>query len=239
MVGSASEEAYPGGGPALRELFRQQYFLVFLIAHLHKASLLMLSDRLLGALNRLQVGNAESVRRFKRDIRQLKEIFLRFTHRYWHREVSDQLLAKALYRMCHEHLDTDKLYVEVRDEIEDMNVYLDSDSIRRQANMVIRLTVVTTFGLIGTVATGFLGMNLLAESENPIWVKVVMFLAVFVPTVGLTLYTIMKSKRLADFLDALSDERKPARDKLGALVAVWKDRRAPVSGVLKLESSPP
>lgn len=239
MVADATHDAYPGGGPELKELFRHQYFLVFLIAHLHKAALLMMSDRLLHALNRLVVGDAESVRRFKREIRQMKEIFLRFTHRYWHRELSDQLLAKALFRLCHEHLGTEQLYTEVRDEIEDMNNYLDSDSIRRQANMVIRLTVVTIFGLIGTVATGFLGMNLLAESDNPLGTKLAYFLMVFVPTIALTFYTVIKSKRLADFLDALSDERLPMRAKLGALVAVWRERRAANGANIKPESQPP
>lgn len=222
MVGAADEHAYPGGGPDYMELFRHQYFLVFLIAHLHKAALFMLSDRLLHSLNRLEIQDAESVRTFKRDIRALKEVFLRFTHRYWFHEVSDQLQAKALYRSCHDHLGTDRLYDEVRDEIEDMNAYLDSDSIRRQANMVIRLTVVTIFGLVGTVATGFLGMNLIASAHEPLALRVIFFLAVFLPTLGLTFYTITKSKRLADFLDALSDERASVRDKLGALAAVWR-----------------
>jgi hypothetical protein len=36
-------------------------------------------------------------------------------------------------------------------------------------------------------------------------------------TIGLTALTIAKSKRLADFLDALSDERLSWRDKLHAL----------------------
>lgn len=238
IVGTASESPYPGGGPDLGELFRHQYFLVFLMAHLHKAALFMMSDRLLQALNRLEVGHADSVRNFKRDIRQMKEIFLRFAHRYWHHELSDQLLAKALYRMCHEHLQTERLFLEVRDEIEGMSTYLDSDSIRRQANMVIRLTVVTTFGLIGTVATGFLGMNLLAESDNPVWMKLAMFLAVFVPTIALTFYTIMRSKRLADFLDALSDERLSSKTKFEALVAVWK--RKPNGGpVTEYTRGPP
>lgn len=238
MVASATEALYPGGGPDLKELFRHQYFLVFLLSHLHKASLFMMADRLLQALNRLAVGDAESVRVFKRDIRQMKEIFLRYTHRYWHHELSDQLMAKALYRMCNEHLGTARLYSEVRDEIEEMNAYLDSDSVRRQANMVIRLTVVTIFGLIGTVATGLLGMNLLAESDNPVWVRVLMFFAALLPTIGLTSYTIMKSKRLADFLDALSDERLSSRAKLGALVGVWKGRRVESALGIKPESQP-
>ena len=224
MVGPEHQHAYPGGGPDLKELFRHQYFLMFLIPHLHKSALFMLSDRLLQALNRLVVGNPESTRAFKRNIRSLKEIFLRFSHRYWFHEISDQLQAKALYRMCREHLDTERLYCEVRDEIEDMNKYLDSDSIRRQANMVIRLTVVTIFGLIGTVATGFLGMNLIAAADSPLWLRVVYFLLAFVPTIALTFYTITKSKRLADFLDALSEEQLPLKAKFKALAMVWDKR---------------
>jgi hypothetical protein len=222
MVGAGGAHRYPGGGPDHLELFRHQYFLVFLIAHLHKASLFMLSDRLLHSLNRLDIKYAESVRAFKRAIRELKEVFLRFSHRYWFHEVSDQLQAKALYRMCQDQLGTERLYCEVRDEIEDMNTYLDSDSLRRQANMVIRLTVVTIFGLVGTVATGFLGMNLFSASERPLLVRALYFLLVFVPTIGLTFYTIIKSKKLSDFLDALSDERLPLKAKFASLAAVWK-----------------
>ena len=51
--------------------------------HLHKAALVMFSDRLVEALNRPDIQDAESVKRFKRNIRRLKEIFLRFNHRYW------------------------------------------------------------------------------------------------------------------------------------------------------------
>ena len=47
----------------------------------------------------------------------------------------------------------------------------------------------------------------------------------FIPTVVLTLYTIVKSKRLAEFLEALSDERLNRHDKLNILLNVWKRRR--------------
>ena len=123
--------------------FRHQYFLLFLIPHFHKAALLMLSDRMVDALNRLDIRDADSVKRFKRTIRQLLEIFLRFTHRYWFHEVSDQPQAKELYRMTANFLGTDRLYDEMREEIEDMSDYLEADTLRRQANTVVRLTVVT------------------------------------------------------------------------------------------------
>ena len=127
--------------------------------------------------------------------------------------------------MCADHLGLDPLYTEVKERIHDMDEYLDSDSLRRQANTVVRLTVVTIFGLIGTVTTGFLGMNLIAAAERsadnegadhrrrvgpqPIW---------------LTLYTIVKSKRLSDVLDALSDDRLSTRGKFEAIWEAWRDR---------------
>ena len=107
-------------------------------------------------------------------------------------------------------------------KIEDMSSYLESDTLRRQANTVVRLTVVTTFGLIGTVVTGFLGMNLLALAEAPMLERIAYFLIVLIPVTVLTFYTIVKSKRLSDFLEALSDERLPANVKFKTLADVWK-----------------
>jgi hypothetical protein len=55
--------------------------------------------------------------------------------------------------------------------------------------------------------------------------KIVYFIVVLVPVTALTFYTIVKSKRLSDFLEALSDERLPPGAKFGSLLNVW--RRAP------------
>lgn len=224
VVGDTKSALFTHNETGVLAQFRHQHFLLFLIAHLQKAALLMFSERLVEALDRLDIRDAESVRRFKRAIRQTFEIFLRFTHRYWFHELSDQAQTKALFRLCAEHLGTDPLYAEVKQEICDMSQYLDTDTLRRQANTVVRLTVVTTFGLIGTVATGFLGMNLIAAGDAPMAVRLLLFLAFFVPTAWLTFYAVVKSKRLSDFLEALSDERLPAKAKLEALTAVWRRR---------------
>ena len=202
--------------------FRHQHFLLFMIAHLQKAALVMYSDRLVEALRELDVADAESVKRFKRAIRTGFESFLRFSHRYWFHEVSEQAQMRALFRMTADHLRVDALYAEVKERMRDMNEYLEADSLRRQANTVVRLTVVTIFGLIGTVTTGFLGMNLLAEAEAPLWRRSAWFIAVFGLSTAITVYTMIKSKRLSDFLDALSDERLSLWQKGQALAAVWK-----------------
>jgi hypothetical protein len=222
MVGDARERFFVDREAGLLGQFRHQYFLLFLIPHFHKAALLMLSDRMVDALDKLDIRDPESIKRFKRTIRHLLEIFLRFTHRYWFHEVSDQPQARELYRMTANFLGTDRLYAETREEIEDMSEYLEGDTLRRQANTVVRLTVVTTFGLIGTVATGFLGMNLLALADAPFAERVGYFFLVLIPTGVVTFYTLVKSKRLSDFLEAISDERLPTSAKFKALADVWR-----------------
>ncbi|MGQ0532854.1 MAG: hypothetical protein ACT4OF_09235 [Caulobacteraceae bacterium] len=225
VVGEAKSSFFTGAETGVLAQFRHQHFLLFLIAHFQKAALLMFSDRLVDALNRLDISEPATIKTFKRSIRQIFEIFLRFTHRYWFHEISEQAHTKALFALCAAHLHLDSLYCEVRERIHDMSHYLDADSLRRQANTVVRLTVVTAFGLIGTVATGFLGMNLIDETASPLWLRVLLFAIVLTATIGLTFYTISKSKRLSDFLDALSDEHLPARFKAGAFLAVWRSPR--------------
>ena len=222
VVGDARSEFYGCRDRGVLAQFRHQHFLLFLIAHFQKASLLMFSDQLVEALKRLDIQSTPSVKRFKRAIRASFERFLRFTHRYWFHEISQQAQVKALSDLCARHLGLDALYDEVRDRINDMNSYLETDSLRRQANTVVRLTVVTLFGLIGTITTGFLGMNLLAEADAPLGKKILFFGVVGLLTTWLTVYTMIKSKRLSDFIDALSDDRQTLRGKFDAFVNVWR-----------------
>jgi hypothetical protein len=224
VVGDAGSAFYRDPERGVLAQFRHQHFLLFLIAHFQKATLLMSSDKLVEALKQLDLENLASVRRFKRDIRASFSGFLRFTHRYWFHEVAEQAQARALFNMCAGHLELDPLFAEVKQRIADMNSYLEADSLRRQANTVVRLTVVTIFGLIGTVTTGFLGMNLFAHADLPWLVKLPIFGVVFSFTIALTLYTMSKSKRLSDFLDALSDERLSLWQKCKALVMVWRGK---------------
>jgi hypothetical protein len=206
------------------EQFRHEYFMVFLIPHFHKAALLMLADRLVDAMNQLDIASPESVRQFTSGIRQTLGVFLRFTHRYWFHDVSDHVQVKELFRMTSEHLGTARLYAEVRDAIEDMSQYLDSDALRRQGESMVRLTVVTTVGLIGVATTGFLGMNLFAASESPTTTKVLYGLLVLIPTAALTLYTVRKSRRLSEFLETLADERASVMVKLTTFVNIWRTK---------------
>lgn len=219
FVGSAGDGFYSGRETGLLGQFRHQYFLLFLIAHFHKAALLSMSDELAVAMNRLHIEDTASVKSFKRTIRQMMEIFLRFTHRYYFSEVSNQPLARSIFEQLRRHLGTERIYEEVRTEVVDMNAYLDSDSARRQANTVLRLTVVTVAGLVGTIATGLLGMNLLDESARALGWRLALFIATLALVLVLTGLTIVYSKRLAQALDILSDQRSGWAEKWRALRA--------------------
>jgi hypothetical protein len=222
VIGRHGDNFFSGAVTGLLGQFRHQYFLLFLIAHFHKAALVSMSDELAVAMNRLTVGETESVKYFKRTIRQMMEVFLRFTHRYWFHEISNQAIARSIYGRLSRLLGNDHLFEEVRAEVTDMNNYLDSDSARRQANTVLRLTVVTIVGLIGTIASGLLGMNILAWAEEPLSWRVSTFLVTTGATLVLTIITVAQSKRLADVLDAISDSRLGWKSKWQAMGRAWR-----------------
>jgi hypothetical protein len=104
------------------------------------------------------------------------------------------------------HLGNDDLYKELRNEIFDMVQYLDSDVLRRQSGTIHRLTAVTIAGLIGTIATGFLG-NLISEADAPLSVKMGYFSIVAGVVVVLTVSVFAFSRPLTALLDRMSGER--------------------------------
>jgi len=227
VTGDADDAFFVSADSGILSRFRHQHFLMFMIAHFQKAALHMFSDRLVAAVSRLDVTNAKANRTFRKDIRAAHENFLRFAHRYWFHNISNHAQVRELFEMTRRHLQLDNLYGEVREELQDMGNFLEVEGMRKQNETVVRLTVVTTFGLVGTVTTGFLGMNLIDWSNESMWWRAAAFAAIFVPTTALTLYTIVKSRRLSDFLDALSDESVSWGRRWRALMRVWFGRALP------------
>lgn len=201
--------------------FRHQFFQIGLIANFHKAALLSLSNRFSRAVERLNVRDFESVKQFKKHVRETLEVFLRFNHRYWFHEISNQVQASDFFARWAQQLGSNALYTEVREEARDINEYLDTDRARKQTDNAMRLTVVSSCGMVGTVATGFLGMNLYSHADMPTMDKLLIFLAVFVPTILLALYTVVISRRIANFMEALSSEGLSWREKFTTFRQIW------------------
>jgi hypothetical protein len=224
VVGDARQPFFCDAERGVLAQFRHQYFLLGLLAHFQRAALLMMSDRIVRILSRLDIERPQSLRQFETEIRQTLEIFMRFSYRYWFTEVTDQAMPHDLFRKWSDHLATAQLYAHVREELHDMSQYLDSDMLRRTSKTIVRLTVVAILSLIGTATTGFLGMNLIDETQASIAFRVSLFSLIASLAIALTVYTIVKSDRLADFLDSLADESASSRDKLRSFLSVWPKR---------------
>ncbi len=216
VIGPAGNPFFVDAERGYLARFRHQHFLAFLIAHFHRATLLMLSDWLSVIMGRLVPADLGSTGTFRTDMRSTLEVFLRFSHRYWFHDIADHVQTRDLFNLLRHRLRIDELFVELRQELQDMNQYLEGDVARRQNNSMVRLTVVTTLGLIGTVTTGLLGMNLIDWSAYQPLTKVLLFVGFFTPVSVLVLLSVVRSSRLSVLLDRLSDEKVTLRDKLRA-----------------------
>jgi len=205
VTGSADNPFFVDPNHGCLNSFRHEHFLVFLIAHFHKAALLMFSDRLTGTMSRLDGNDKSAIFVFRTASRRALQTFLRFTHRYWFHAVSNQTQAHDIFELCRGHLEIDRLYEDIRQEIQEMSGFLENDALRKQSDTMMRLTVVTTLGLIGTTVTGFLGMNLLDWANQTTAWRIEAFMTVLIPTLILTLITIVKSRPLSDMMESLSD----------------------------------
>jgi len=187
--------------------FRHQYFLTFLIAHFHKASLLMFADQLVAALKDLDPARPETLAAFREETLRLQESFLRFSQRYFFAELSGRAHVRDLFRMIRKHLNIDGLFNEVRNELFDLVKYLDSSVLRKQNTSMHRLTVVTIVGLVGTIVTGFLGMNLIAEAEASLSFKIAYFMVVSFLVSVLVALAVIYSRPLTNLMERLSGEK--------------------------------
>ena len=118
LVGRADDANFIHAEHGLLAHFRHQYFLLFLFAHFQKAALFMISDRLVDAISHLQLRDPDSIRTFKRKIRELKRTLLNFTHGYWFKHISARPQVQELYQKCRDWLDCERIYQEVRDQVE-------------------------------------------------------------------------------------------------------------------------
>ena len=73
--GSADNEFFVDINYGCLNSFRHEHFLLFLISHFHKATLLMFSDRLTEAMSRLEANNKEAVQSFRAASRQAWRCF--------------------------------------------------------------------------------------------------------------------------------------------------------------------
>ena len=165
-VGAASRYLFSGYGFAvvggerngffkefLPTHFRRHYFQLALLAQFEHAALLAESQRL---------ANAEGAKEVERALKRV----LDFTQKYWFVSVSNQTQAREMYALWRTHLNTEALYQQVRDEARAAADYQDATENRRTTDATTRLTIAALLVAVPSLATGFLGMNVLVADKG-------------------------------------------------------------------------
>lgn len=207
--------------------FRRHYFKMGLIAHYHRAALLGFSDALSRAVAEFDPESGT----FRAQVKNILQGFLRFTHRYWFREVSSQVQARELFKLWAGHLDNEALFQQVKQEAQDANAFLDMRQQQRQTETTVRLTVVATLGLaaglVGTyLAVPWNDLHQLEFTWPAFWDESwKVFIVVAGVVVGVVL-AVWQSERLARVLECLADAGNAKPGLRRRLREAWRGRPA-------------
>jgi hypothetical protein len=141
--------------------FRHHYFQLGLLAHAQQASLLVFSDRLAEAVKESTV--------YGQRIKQIAKEFAVFLDRFWVGEVTNQVQGLELFELWRKHLRSDKLFMQVKGEIEFVHQYLAGERQEELAVETKRLTQVAGIGLMASLVAGIMGMNTFAARGEEGW----------------------------------------------------------------------
>jgi hypothetical protein len=118
----------------LQEHFRRHYFKMFLIAQIHRASLLSFSHWLSQAVGTR--GSSKQIE-YRRKIADIRQSFVSFTHDFWFSNVSSQEQARDIFGKMQKHFGNAELYAEVKAEAEQARDELAEIAIERQADAAL------------------------------------------------------------------------------------------------------
>ncbi|WP_298368775.1 hypothetical protein [Azospirillum sp.] len=94
------------------------------------------------------------------------ERMMEFTEKYWFITISKQMQAKEMMDLWRKFLDTNSLYEQVLKKSHDLNQLSSAIEDRRASEATTRLTVAALLVAIPSLATGFLGINLLSFKDG-------------------------------------------------------------------------
>jgi hypothetical protein len=143
--------------------FRYHYFQLGLLAHLQEASLLVLLQELSNAIRDYDEDKAKDT---ENKIRELRRRVARFAARYWFTEVTNHVQGRELFNLWRRHLDSDKLYGEVREQIDLVDRLLSDERQERLESWRDKMqkwrddvSLLAAFGVAFSVVFAFFGMS--------------------------------------------------------------------------------
>lgn len=107
--------------------FRQHYFKLYLVAQMHRATLLNFKQRIANALDRIRSNkDGDGNSQFTEEILKIDRDFLYFRSTYWYTEMTNQIQGRQMFNWISEHLQTRSLFEQIRSEIRDAVSYIQS-----------------------------------------------------------------------------------------------------------------
>jgi hypothetical protein len=118
--------------------FRSHYWMMGLIAHFHRASLLGFKARIAKAAEHLRGDGTLQERdaNFRNAIQSIERDFLVFRSVYWFSEVSNQIQGRELFDLFVKHLRTQELFTQLRDEIGEATATLSAWATEKQSEQL-------------------------------------------------------------------------------------------------------
>lgn len=196
--------------------FRRHYFQMGLIAQMQHATLLALSDQLSTALDDVGQKNKD-LREARKKSHDILNQVLRFSHRYWFPEISNQMQPRMMFAKWHESLGVQRLYETVMRESREANDFLSRSEEQRIAENSGRLNKIAMIGVVFGVATGLLGSNSF-QKPNEIYELGKWVLAM--PVIGWTGIAFGLFVALLAGVDRLKTGRRMSEVALLAVIAV-------------------
>jgi hypothetical protein len=110
LVAGTAEAKNDFGRTTLQTHFRRHYYRMFFIVQMQKAALLAFSGWM--------AESSDDLAEYRKRILAVRECFIRFTHKAWFSNVSNQEQARDLFAFMQRHAGNPELYAEVREESE-------------------------------------------------------------------------------------------------------------------------
>lgn len=161
VLGRTSSEFFTNADTGLLSHFRHHYLHLGLIAHLHRAVLLVFSDRLSEAV--IQKNHDAD---FNRSVAEIQRDFADFVSRFWFESVSSQVQGQELFKVWSDHLGNKGLFAEVKQELDAVAGILGTNLDRQRNDAALLLTRVATFGLAGALVFGFWGLSMRTVADD-------------------------------------------------------------------------
>ncbi len=182
-------------GPPMWRHFSGMYFDQTLLLLYLKTTLFRFSLELHQMTSKAMKAGEGSKDKWLKDFQKLRWQFTLFANLYQFPLLSNQQQGLEMYTLQRKFMDIDDLFVEIKDEIQSSYEYLMVQQDREQTEQGARLNVVATMGVVGALAFGFLGMNVVGDEINAWcsldtwnWMTVLSTLTVFIAFTLLILF---------------------------------------------------